>query len=158
MSVRPFYPPSCSYLQKMHWGYLAFEVQSVHAFQGTDCPYVSYSVCVSHPGMITLQTALTYGQLQAVDNIYCVLCQRGPWGEILDPETALTSLVLSSVLQMPQNHCSSNCGTHTTTGTPTIVYRYAALIKFRNVKKDKYFNRQTIHKDAYIVFANMQDC
>jgi len=43
--------------------------------------------------MITLQNAFRYGQLEAVDNIYRVLCKRGPWGEILDPETAYFNIV-----------------------------------------------------------------
>jgi hypothetical protein len=167
MSVRLFYSPSCSCLQKIHWGYLALKVQSVHTFQGPDCPCISYSVYVSHPGMISLRQSSRYDHStkrievwSASDSRQYVPCPLSA----LTPEVrfstrklhTLTSFVLSAFRQMPQNHCSSNCGTRATTDRPTIVYLYAALIKIPNIKKDKHFNKQTIHKPH--IFAKTQHC
>ena len=42
---------------------------------------------------------------------------------------------------MDPHHSFSNCGRRTTTGMPTVVYGYAALIKKMEYKKDKTFKK-----------------
>jgi hypothetical protein len=54
------------------------------------------------------------------------------------------------------DHGFSNCGTRTTTGTQTIVYWYAALIKNLNIKKDNNFKKQIKHEPH--VITNTQYC
>jgi hypothetical protein len=52
-------------------------------------------------------------------------------------KTVPTILVTEFYTNYGVEHGLSNCGTSTTTDTPTTVYWYAALIKDRNTKKDK---------------------
>jgi len=55
----------------------------------------------------------------------------------LDSSVHIKNIILRVKSRLVLDHSFSDCGRRATTATPTTVYRYAALIKIKKVKKDK---------------------